>query len=154
ASTVDTALGFHYAFGVNTTNSSPLDGTTYSGSSPLSSASLSALHSGTYYVFARVIDKDGDYSEYSQQVTVTPAPITVTAAAGSKVYGTADPALTYSITSGALVGSDVFTGTLSRVAGEHVSSYAIQRGTLALSTDYALTYIGADLTITTAPITV
>ena len=32
--------------------------------------------------------------------------------------------------------------------------YAIKQGTLALSTNYALTYVGADLTITARPITV
>jgi hypothetical protein len=53
---------------------------------------------------------------------ITPKPITVTADAGqSKVYGTADPAFTY--TSSDLTAT--FTGALSRVAGENVGTYAI-----------------------------
>ena len=34
------------------------------------------------------------------------------------------------------------------MAGEDVGSYAIEQGTLALSSNYTLTYVGADLTIT------
>ena len=39
----------------------------------------------------------------------------MTADPRTKVYGAADPALTYQITGGALVGSDSLSGTLSRV---------------------------------------
>ena len=59
-----------------------------------------------------------------------------------------------SLTSGNLVAGDSFSGALTRVAGEAVGTYAIEQGTLALSTNYALTYVGADLTITARPITV
>ena len=41
-----------------------------------------------------------------------------------------------------------------RVAGGNVGSYAIQQGTLAASGNYALTYAGANLSITARPITV
>ena len=90
----------------------------------------------------------------STTLTVNAAPITVTANAQTKVYGTSDPALTYQITSGALVGTDQFSGNLTRVAGENVGSYAIQQGTLTAGNNYSLTYIGANLSITAAPITV
>ena len=50
---------------------------------------------------------------------------------------------------------------LARVPGESVlphvpgaTSYAIQQGTLALSSNYALTYIGANLTIGQRAITI
>ena len=85
---------------------------------------------------------------------ITPAALTVTAAAKSKTYGTADPALTYTITSGALVGADTLTGSPTRAAGELVGTYAIQQGTLVAGGNYNLTYVGANLTITTAPVTV
>ena len=49
---------------------------------------------------------------------------------------------------------DSFSGALTRVAGEDVGTYAITQGTLALSTNYTLTYVGANLTITARPITV
>ena len=85
--------------------------------------------------------------------TITPLSITVAASAASKVYGNADPALDYSLTSGALVSGDSLSGALSRVTGENVGSYAIQQGTLANS-NYAITYAGAQLAITARPITV
>jgi len=87
-------------------------------------------------------------------LTVTPAPLTVTPDAQSKAYGNADPRLTYRITRGALVNGDSLSGALSRVAGQNVGSYAIQQGTLAASGNYALSYVGANLSITARPITV
>jgi len=90
----------------------------------------------------------------SRQLTVGKAAITVTANAQSKSYGDADPSLTYSITTGALVGTDAFTGALTRNPGEGIGSYPITKGTLALSNNYTLTYTGATLTITTKAITV
>ncbi len=80
--------------------------------------------------------------------------ITVTADAKSKVYGDSDPGLTHQITSGSLVSGDNFTGALTRVSGEAADTYAIQQGTLALSSNYNLTYAGAGLTVTVRPITV
>ncbi|WP_146904323.1 MBG domain-containing protein, partial [Adhaeribacter aerolatus] len=81
-------------------------------------------------------------------LTVTPRPITITAVAKTKYCGQVDPALTYSITSGSLVGTDAFTGTLTREAGNIVGTYAIQQGTVALSNNYALSYASTNLTIT------
>ncbi len=79
--------------------------------------------------------------------------VTVTADAKSKVYGSADPALTYTV-SPALVSGDSFTGALSRVTGEAVGTYAINRNSLALSSNYVITYVGANLTITKKPLDV
>src|SRR5207249_88738 len=87
-------------------------------------------------------------------LTITKRAVTVTADAKSKTYGDADPALTYQITAGSLAFSDAFTGALSRAAGENVGTYAIAQNTLALSTNYTLTYVGADLTITKRAVTV
>src|SRR6185295_6501035 len=87
-------------------------------------------------------------------LTITGRPVTVTADAHTKVYGDIDPALTYRVTTGSLMGSDAFTGSLTRVAGEGTGTYPIQKGTLALSGNYALTFVGADLTITGRPVTV
>src|SRR5205823_14602213 len=81
--------------------------------------------------------------------SISVRPITVTAGAGqTKVYGGADPALTHSITSGSLAFSDAFAGALARAAGESVGSYAIQQGSLALSTNYTLTFVPANFSIT------
>ncbi len=86
-------------------------------------------------------------------VDVTARAITVTADARSKVYGAADPALTYTNTP-SLVGGDSFSGALARAAGENAGTYAISQGTLALSANYTLTYVGANLTISPLAITV
>ena len=91
---------------------------------------------------------------------ITPRPITVTANAGqSKVYGDLDGTLGYSLTSGELVGDDVFSGTLDRVAGENVGLYAIIQGDLDVAdgnngANYALTFVSDDFEITARPITV
>ncbi len=89
-------------------------------------------------------------SSGSQPVTVNPRTITVTADPQTKIYGDPDPELTYQITSGSMVFSDTFTGTLTRNPGEDVGSYAILQGTLALSVNYDLTYVGNILNITPA----
>ncbi len=91
----------------------------------------------------------------SNNFSITAKPITVTANSGqTKVYGATDPAsYTYSVT-GTLVGADSFSGALSRVTGEDVANYAIQQGTLSLSSNYTLTYVGANFSITAKPITV
>lgn len=86
--------------------------------------------------------------------TITKKAITVTADAKSKVYGDNDPALTYQVTAGAVVSPDVFTGSLVRNPGVNAGAYAITQGTLALSNNYTLTYIPANLTITKADATV
>ena len=96
----------------------------------------------------------GTFTASNYAITYTPANIivgvravTVTAEAKSKVYGGTDPALTYTV-SPALVSGDSFTGSLSRTTGENVGTYAINRNSLALSTNYAITYVGDNLTIT------
>ncbi len=82
------------------------------------------------------------------ELEITKRPIEITADAKSKVYGAADPALTYRITAGSLVGQDVLTGGLSRAAGEAVGQYAIGLGTVTAGANYSVTLIPANLTIT------
>ncbi|MGI2336705.1 MAG: DUF2194 domain-containing protein [Dehalogenimonas sp.] len=88
-------------------------------------------------------------------LTVEPRPITVTADAQTKIYGNDDPEYTYKVTVGVLVTGDSLSGGLLRDEGELVGTYAIQQGDLnELSGNYALTYVGADLTIVQRPLTV
>jgi hypothetical protein len=91
-------------------------------------------------------------SQVSQNFTVNPRAITVTADAKSKVYGSSDPAFTYSLTTGSLVLGDVLTGALTRATGTDVGTYQIQQGALTSSNNpkYAITFVGADLSITRA----
>src|ERR1043166_3616496 len=85
---------------------------------------------------------------------VNPLPISVTADAKSKTYGDADPTLSYRITSGSLANGDSFTGALTRSTGTNVGTYAVQSGTLSLSTNYTLTFVPANFTIVPKPASV
>lgn len=58
-----------------------------------------------------------------------------------------DPALGYALTNGSLVQGDGFTGALAREPGHTPGTYAIGRGTLALSPNYELTYVPGTMTI-------
>ena len=71
----------------------------------------------------------------------------MTAAAKTKVYGDADPALTFTASSRS-TRRDSYAGSLARDAGETVGSYAITQGTVSAGPNYTITFVGANLTIT------
>jgi hypothetical protein len=98
-------------------------------------------------------DDKYEFTYTTGTLTVNALPLTITAEAKSKTYGEADPALTYTFAP-ALVGSDSFSGGLSRTSGENVGAYAITQGTLALNANYNLSYVGANLTINKETLTV
>jgi len=83
---------------------------------------------------------------------VTPRPLTVTADAQSRGFGDPNPTLTYLIGGLGLVNGDTLSGALDTAATSQsvVGSYAITQATLAASRNYALTYFGANLTVTPA----
>jgi hypothetical protein len=109
-------------------------------------------------VTADVSKGGADAGNYSANTTasatadITARPITVTADVKVKMVGAVDPPLTYQITNGTLVIGEEFDGSLSRVAGEIPGPYEIQKGTLALSTNYDLSYVPANLTIYAFPV--
>jgi filamentous hemagglutinin family protein len=85
----------------------------------------------------------------STTFNVTPMNLTIAANSGqTRVYGDADPVFGYQLTAGHLVGGDALTGALSRDAGSNVGNYAINQGSLAASTNYTLSYAGANFNIT------
>ncbi|MDB4920734.1 S-layer family protein, partial [Mucilaginibacter sp.] len=99
----------------------------------------------------------GNYSFNTTAATtanISVASVTVTADAQTKTYGNTDPSLTYKVTTGAVVSGDSFTGALSRTSGEAVGSYPVGQGTVALGTNYTLSYAGANLDITARPVTI
>ncbi len=110
---------------------------------------------GTYPILQGTLALSSNYTitYVGANLTIGVKTITVTAAAKSKTYGASDPALTYTYAP-ALIGSDAFSGALTRTAGENVGSYSITQGTLTLSTNYVITYVGADLTINKLDITI
>uniref|UniRef100_UPI001E62093F MBG domain-containing protein n=1 Tax=Pseudomonas aeruginosa TaxID=287 RepID=UPI001E62093F len=83
-----------------------------------------ALNSGNY-----------DLSYQGNNLTITKALLNVIADAKTKVYGDADPSLTYQVSglkNGDTAGSVLNGGGLVRVSGENVGNYAIQQGGLGL----------------------
>ncbi|MGG5578745.1 MBG domain-containing protein, partial [Myroides sp. C15-4] len=109
---------------------------------------------GTYEIQQGSVAAPTDYTLVYQaaDLTITPATVTITADAQTKVYGDADPALTYTVSG--LKGTDTLTGSLVREAGESIGTYEIQQGSVAASTDYTIVYEAADLEITPAVLTI
>ncbi|MEN5370981.1 MBG domain-containing protein [Luteimonas sp. TWI406] len=105
---------------------------------------LSGLYSG---------QQGYDISYGDASMTIDPRAITVTADSLAKVYGNADPSLTWSVTEGSLVGADTLTGALTREAGENVGRYTIDASALA-NGNYVVTAIDGVLTIDPRAITV
>jgi hypothetical protein len=89
-------------------------------------------------------------STASLSATVVGRAITVTPTANqTKVFGSSEPVISYSITSGSLYGLDTLTGALSRVSGEDAGTYAITAGNL-YNANYAITLVPVNFAITQA----
>ncbi|MDN3673246.1 MBG domain-containing protein [Flavobacterium branchiarum] len=110
---------------------------------------------GTYSINQGTLALNGNYilNYASANLTIGKKTVTVTADAKTKIFTAADSALTYMFNP-ALIGTDVFTGNLDRAVGEAVGTYAIGQGNLSLGTNYQITYVPANLTITSQTITV
>jgi hypothetical protein len=122
-------------------------------------SSTAPTNQGTYAITGDFTPTDTtNYNTLNDAVAgsfvISKRPITITADNKNKTYGDADPGFTYQITSGSLAVGDSFSGGLSRAAGEDVGDHAILQNDLALSGNYNLSYIGANLTITQRPITI
>lgn len=117
-------------------------------------ARAAGRNAGTYAIGQGSLSAGANYTLTFNvgTLTITPAPLTVTAASVTKVYGTEDPALTYAVSG--LVAGDSLSGTVTRVAGRDAGTYAISQGSLSAGANYTLTFNGGTLTITPAPLTV
>ena len=93
----NTAAGWQGAASCSLTSAAGTDVGSYPNAIECTKGNLAA----TNYVFVNGTTKG--------TLTINQRPITVTADAKSKTYGDSDPALTYKVTSGNLVGSDAFT---------------------------------------------
>lgn len=114
-------------------------------------------NSGTYAIGLGSLTAPTGYTiTYgSSDLTITPATLAISANAQSKVYGAADPALTYTATGFANGdNNNIITGSLSRGAGENVGVYAINHNTLSANSNYTLTYAGNNLNITPAALAI
>ena len=74
-SSTDTSAGFHYAFACD---NGSLAGATYAGSGTSVSTNCTFNDNGTFSVRGRIIDKDGEFTEYTTQVTVNNVAPTIT----------------------------------------------------------------------------
>ncbi len=143
----------------------------YGGADPALAYSISAgnLVNGDILVLTRLAGENvGGYAisltpdiNYSVTYTganfyITPATLTVAANPQSKVYGTTDPALTYSASGFQFSDNagSVLNGALSRATGQNVGNYAIGQNTLAANANYTIAYTGNNLAITPAPLNV
>ena len=82
-------------------------------------------------------------------LTIIPRAITITADALTRYYGSPNPAFSYTIGGQGLVNGDKLVGSLATSATipSAPGDYAIVRGSLWASPNYAVTYTGANLTI-------
>jgi len=99
----------------------------------------------------------GGVTELSGNIgVITPKALAVSADNASKVYGDADPALSYGY-AGLVAGEGPadFTGSITRHAGENAGTYAIGQGTLAATGNYMIgSFTNGTLSITPAALTV
>ena len=102
----------------------------------------------TYAILQNTLALNSNYTitYTANDFVISPLAVTVTAEPKSKTYGAADPALTYT-QAPELVAGDSFSGALEREDGEDADTYAILKGTLALSSNYTLNFVSNDFVI-------
>ena len=126
-------------------SSTELDATsTISGAWLYTPAAGEVLAAGTHTLKVKFTPTDLDnykVTEAEVSINITQLPITITSNNLSKRWMTADPALTYMISKGGLLGTDGFTGSLARDPGELVGNYVIGKGTLDLGLNYITTFV-------------
>jgi hypothetical protein len=114
---------------------------------------VSGENTGAYSINQNTLSAGSNYNiTYTgNNLTISPASLAITADAKTKVYGAADPALTYTATGFANGdNNNIVTGSLNRVSGENAGVYAINQNTLNAGSNYAITFNGNNLTITKA----
>jgi autotransporter-associated beta strand protein len=125
-------------------------------------ATASSHVSGSPYTITAsgAVDSDYSISYLSSTLTVTPAPLTITANNQTKVYGAALPTLTASYSG--FVNGDISasltaqpTLTTTATASSHVSGspYTITASG-AVDSDYSISYVSSTLTVSPAPLTI
>ncbi len=131
-----------------------VNGDMLSGALATSAAGTSSV--GNYAVTQGTLAASANYdlTYVGGVLTVDARPITVTADDLTRHYGDANPSLTYAVGGEGLVNGDALSGALVTAATttSNVGGYAITQGTLASSTNYALTYVGGILTVDARPI--
>jgi gliding motility-associated-like protein len=140
------------------------DGKPYTGDdvsitgTPIGNYNSKTVSQASYVIFTGLSLTGAQASNYTFTIQgnaasiITPQNINVVADAQTKTYGNSDPVFTY--VNDPLVAGDSFTGVLTRITGEKVGAYQINLGSLSLGTNYTITYVPNNLTITKASLTV
>ena len=127
-------------------------------SGALSTTAGDAPHAGTYTIGQGTLSASSNYKVIfsGNKFTVKQRALTIAANSKTMTYGDTVPTLTYVIGGRGLVGSDALSGALTTVASStsNVGTYAIERGSLSASSDYAVTYAGNTITVGQRKITV
>src|SRR5205085_1170977 len=112
----------------------------------LTRAAGESVAGGPYTISQGTLSANSNYTITftGNNLDITGATLTVTAQHQTKVYGSADPTLTYT-DSGYQFGdgrATVLTGGLTRAAGETVAGgpYTISQGTLSANTNYTVSF--------------
>ena len=126
----------------------------------VNSSKPQGINVGTYNSYANaIIDATGCISSSRTLVflEITKKSITITVDPNqTKVYGAANPSTyTYGV-SPSLTGLAALNGTLTRVSGESVGTYAIEQNdlTTANNPNYTINYVGNNFTITKKSLTI
>ena len=129
-----------------------------------SSGAINTAPVTTYPITIGTATGTGGFTASNYAITYTPGTLTVdkkeltvTATAGqTKVYGAVDPTFAYTAVgyqNGE--GTGIFSGALTRDAGIHVgTTYTINIGTLSAGSNYTITYVSANFSITAKPVTI
>ncbi|MFC3325204.1 beta strand repeat-containing protein [Mesorhizobium cantuariense] len=123
---------------------------------PLTTSATTSSSVGSYGITQGSLNNNNYAINYvGANLSVTPRAITVTANAKSRIYGDANPALTYQLNTGSFVNGDSLSGALATTAttASGVGSYGITQGTLA-NGNYTISYVGGNLSVTQRAITV
>jgi hypothetical protein len=154
-SAADTSAGFRYAFSLT----GDFTGVTYATQTSVASQTFTR-NAGTYTVYARIIDKDNHFTQYSTTVTVNPAEISYDIGDATHVYGS-------TVDLAAVLGTTFHTGvngenlsivysslgnTVLASAGTYDITGIVSDGT-GLASNYLVTLIPGTLTVTKATLT-
>jgi MBG domain (YGX type) len=127
-------------------------------SGALATTATAASNVGTYAINQGTLAASNNYNVAytAANLSVLARNLTITANALSRIYGDANPALTYAVGGQGLVNGDVLTGALATTAtaASNVGTYAISQGTLAASNNYNVAYTAANLSVLARNLTI
>ncbi len=107
-------------------------------------ATGTGTNAGTYTATASGTDENYNLTFVDGSLVISPKQITVSANDLSKVFGSNDPILTYTVQD--IIGDDNLEGLLERASGENAGEYAISKGTLA-NPNYSIAFNNGVFTI-------